>query len=413
MRLLELGAVPVLNENDSVSIRELVEYRRAQGAATGAPAFGDNDGLSARVAVGVDADLLVLLTNVDGLFTANPRTDPDARRIDAARRGGAGARRGGSPVAPAGCRASSRRRGSPAGAESGGHRRGRGAARARAAPRRRGRGDAGAARRAPCRASSAHRRRRARRGAGGQRRGADRARGTAGRRCCPSAWSPSRASSARATWSRSATARAACTGGAWSTTMPRLPGARRPAQRRHRGRARLARLRRAHHPRQPGDGVMSAVLETGAAGGRGRRDAGARLGRRALGGRSRRSRRRWSSPGVRARVLEANARDLAAAEWARPGAGEAAGPRRREARDAGRWRSAAGRDGRSARDGDRPPRARRGAGPGASPLSAGRPRRGLRVAPRRAGADRLAGAPLAATPSCSRAGARRAERTAR
>ena len=82
MRLLELRAVPVLNENDSVSIRELVEHRRSQGAATGAPAFGDNDGLSARVAIGVDADLLVLLTDVDGLYTADPRTDPGARRID-------------------------------------------------------------------------------------------------------------------------------------------------------------------------------------------------------------------------------------------------------------------------------------------------------------------------------------------
>jgi len=70
MRLLELRAVPVLNENDSVSIRELVEHRQSQGAATGAPAFGDNDGLSARVAIGVDADLLVLLTDVDGLYTA-------------------------------------------------------------------------------------------------------------------------------------------------------------------------------------------------------------------------------------------------------------------------------------------------------------------------------------------------------
>ncbi len=82
MRLLELRAVPVLNENDSVSIRELVEHRRTQGAPTGAPVFGDNDGLSARVAIGVDADLLVLLTDVDGLYTADPRTDPDARRID-------------------------------------------------------------------------------------------------------------------------------------------------------------------------------------------------------------------------------------------------------------------------------------------------------------------------------------------
>jgi glutamate 5-kinase len=89
MRLLELGAVPVLNENDSVSVAELMEFRRGQGgAAAGAPAqaapavgFGDNDGLSARVAVSLDADLLVLLTNVGGLFTANPKLDPAAARI--------------------------------------------------------------------------------------------------------------------------------------------------------------------------------------------------------------------------------------------------------------------------------------------------------------------------------------------
>jgi glutamate 5-kinase len=77
MRLLELGVVPILNENDSVSVRELIEYRREQGGA----GFGDNDGLSARVAVAIDADLLVMLTDVDGLYTANPRTDPEARRI--------------------------------------------------------------------------------------------------------------------------------------------------------------------------------------------------------------------------------------------------------------------------------------------------------------------------------------------
>jgi glutamate 5-kinase len=81
MRLLELGAVPVLNENDSVSIRELVEYRRRRGGVTATRAFGDNDGLAARVAVALDADLLVLLTNVDGLYTANPKVDPTATRI--------------------------------------------------------------------------------------------------------------------------------------------------------------------------------------------------------------------------------------------------------------------------------------------------------------------------------------------
>lgn len=89
MRLLELGVVPVLNENDSVSVKELVEYRRSQAGreedsavpVPAKPVFGDNDGLSARVAVALDADLLVLLTNVGGMFTANPATDPSARRI--------------------------------------------------------------------------------------------------------------------------------------------------------------------------------------------------------------------------------------------------------------------------------------------------------------------------------------------
>jgi glutamate 5-kinase len=81
MRLLELGAVPVLNENDSVSVRELVEHQRREGAAPEAPVFGDNDGLSAQVAVSLDADLLILLTNVDGVFTASPSVDPSATRI--------------------------------------------------------------------------------------------------------------------------------------------------------------------------------------------------------------------------------------------------------------------------------------------------------------------------------------------
>lgn len=77
LRLLELGAVPILNENDSVSVREIIEH---QGGETEA-VFGDNDGLSARVAAALDADLLLLLTDVDGLYTANPRCDPSARRI--------------------------------------------------------------------------------------------------------------------------------------------------------------------------------------------------------------------------------------------------------------------------------------------------------------------------------------------
>ncbi len=81
LRLLELGTLPVLNENDSVSVRELVEHRRRTGeeGEAGEPAFGDNDGLSARVAVATDADLLVLLTNVAGVFTGHPQRDPQAR----------------------------------------------------------------------------------------------------------------------------------------------------------------------------------------------------------------------------------------------------------------------------------------------------------------------------------------------
>ncbi len=82
MRLLELGTVPILNENDSVSVRELVEHNvRAGALESPVPVFGDNDGLSALVAVALDADLVVLLTNVDGFYTASPATDPTATRI--------------------------------------------------------------------------------------------------------------------------------------------------------------------------------------------------------------------------------------------------------------------------------------------------------------------------------------------
>jgi glutamate 5-kinase len=71
--------LPILNENDSVSVRELVEHQGLD--APGDAGFGDNDGLSARVANTLDADLLVLLTDVDGIHTANPATDPNAERI--------------------------------------------------------------------------------------------------------------------------------------------------------------------------------------------------------------------------------------------------------------------------------------------------------------------------------------------
>lgn len=66
-RLLELGCVPVINENDAIASEEL--------------RYGDNDRLAALVAHAVRADLLVLLTDADGLYTADPRTDPSASLI--------------------------------------------------------------------------------------------------------------------------------------------------------------------------------------------------------------------------------------------------------------------------------------------------------------------------------------------
>jgi glutamate 5-kinase (EC 2.7.2.11) len=65
--LLELGAIPVINENDSV--------------ATGEIRFGDNDRLAGRVAEMVEADQLVLLSDIDGLYTADPKRDPAARHL--------------------------------------------------------------------------------------------------------------------------------------------------------------------------------------------------------------------------------------------------------------------------------------------------------------------------------------------
>ncbi|WP_434522099.1 glutamate 5-kinase [Halorubrum sp. AS12] len=67
--LLSWGVVPVVNENDAVATDEL--------------RIGDNDMLSASVALGLDADLLVTLTDVDGVYTGNPKRDPDAALIEA------------------------------------------------------------------------------------------------------------------------------------------------------------------------------------------------------------------------------------------------------------------------------------------------------------------------------------------
>ena len=66
-QLLALGAVPVVNENDTVATAEI--------------RFGDNDRLAARVAQMTSADMLVLLSDIDGLYTADPRCEPDARHV--------------------------------------------------------------------------------------------------------------------------------------------------------------------------------------------------------------------------------------------------------------------------------------------------------------------------------------------
>lgn len=66
-KLLEFKALPIINENDTVATEEIK--------------VGDNDTLSAMVAVNVNADLLILLSDIDGLFTADPHNDPDAKLI--------------------------------------------------------------------------------------------------------------------------------------------------------------------------------------------------------------------------------------------------------------------------------------------------------------------------------------------
>lgn len=66
-RLLELGIVPIVNENDTVSVEQIK--------------FGDNDTLAALAACLIDADLMVILSDIDGLYDGNPNTNPDAKLI--------------------------------------------------------------------------------------------------------------------------------------------------------------------------------------------------------------------------------------------------------------------------------------------------------------------------------------------
>lgn len=70
LALLELGVICIANENDVVAVDEIQEAK-----------FGDNDNLSAMVANLIDADLLMVLTDIDGLYTADPNRDPDAKLI--------------------------------------------------------------------------------------------------------------------------------------------------------------------------------------------------------------------------------------------------------------------------------------------------------------------------------------------
>ena len=66
-KIFEFGAIPIVNENDAVAVEEIV--------------YGDNDSLSAIVAKLIDADALIILTDIDGLYDANPKENPDAKRI--------------------------------------------------------------------------------------------------------------------------------------------------------------------------------------------------------------------------------------------------------------------------------------------------------------------------------------------
>ncbi|MBU3035420.1 glutamate 5-kinase [Tritonibacter mobilis] len=66
--LIGLGAVPIVNENDTIATDEI--------------RYGDNDRLAAQVAVTVEADVLILLSDVDGFYSANPALDPQAKRFD-------------------------------------------------------------------------------------------------------------------------------------------------------------------------------------------------------------------------------------------------------------------------------------------------------------------------------------------
>ena len=67
LTLLKMGIIPIINENDAIAVDELK--------------IGDNDTLSATVATIVDADALVILSDIEGVYTANPQTDENAQLL--------------------------------------------------------------------------------------------------------------------------------------------------------------------------------------------------------------------------------------------------------------------------------------------------------------------------------------------
>ncbi len=71
-KLFDYGAIPIINENDAVAVEEIV--------------FGDNDSLSAEVAIVINADRLIMLTETDGLYDSNPFKNPEAKRISCVER---------------------------------------------------------------------------------------------------------------------------------------------------------------------------------------------------------------------------------------------------------------------------------------------------------------------------------------
>ncbi|MDR1629724.1 MAG: glutamate 5-kinase [Oscillospiraceae bacterium] len=101
-KMLGYGIIPILNENDSVAVEELA-FGDAESSLAVPAVFGDNDNLSAIVAKLVNADALVILSDIDGLFSANPHEDETAQIIPVVEKiddshfalaGGAGSARG-------------------------------------------------------------------------------------------------------------------------------------------------------------------------------------------------------------------------------------------------------------------------------------------------------------------------------